>query len=176
MAFCNDSPLIDMLSHPFCFFGFWIAQDPKIKSFANNAARKAYNDTLKTNIALGREMDEKRLETVTKKAAIFERIQAMPDGFDTVVGERGLKLSAGERQRIAIARALYADPRILLLDEASSALDEETEAEIMDNIRLIADEVTILAITHHKGIIRAEDHVIQLGDNGQESIIGKLAS
>ncbi|HKQ86658.1 MAG TPA: ATP-binding cassette domain-containing protein, partial [Candidatus Acidoferrales bacterium] len=100
--------------------------------------------------------------TIACRAAILERIEAMPLGFDTVVGERGLKLSGGERQRIAIARALYADPKILFLDEASSALDDATEREIMDQIRRIAGDVTVLAITHRKGTIRAGDHVVAL--------------
>lgn len=84
-----------------------------------------------------------------------------------MVGERGLKLSGGERQRIAIARALYADPAIVLLDEASSALDAETEKEIMDQLRRICDEVTIIAITHRLSIIRPEDAVIRIGPQVQ---------
>lgn len=120
------------------------------------------NDTLTTNIVLGRPLDGDRLRSAAARAAILERIEAMPLGFDTVVGERGLKLSGGERQRIAIARALYADPKILFLDEASSALDDATEREIMDQIRRIAGDVTVLAITHRKGTIRAGDHVVAL--------------
>jgi ABC-type bacteriocin/lantibiotic exporter with double-glycine peptidase domain len=79
------------------------------------------------------------------------------------VGERGLKLSGGERQRIAIARALYADPAIVLLDEASSALDAETEKAIMDQLRLIRDEVTIIAITHRLSVIAPDDRVVKIG-------------
>ncbi|RCS21508.1 ABC transporter ATP-binding protein [Phyllobacterium salinisoli] len=125
------------------------------------------NDTLKVNIALGRPLDEERLRAAVAKAAILERIEAMPQGFDTVVGERGLKLSGGERQRIAIARALYAAPKFLFLDEASSALDEATEREIMNHIRRIAGEVTVLAITHRKGTIQGDDRVIVLADGRQ---------
>ena len=79
-----------------------------------------------------------------------------------MVGERGLKLSGGERQRIAIARALYGKPEFLFLDEASSALDDATEAGIMDQIRQVAGEVTVVAITHRKGVIRDVDHVVHL--------------
>lgn len=128
------------------------------------------NDTLKTNIVLGRTLDEKRLRSAAAKAAILERIEDMPQGFNTVIGERGMKLSGGERQRIAIARALYADPQILFLDEASSALDLATEHEIMDRIRHIAGEVTVLAITHRKAAIRAEDNVIELIAGQQQSV------
>lgn len=126
------------------------------------------NDTLRTNIVLGRRpLDEERLRSAAAKAAILDRIEAMPKGFDTIVGERGLKLSGGERQRVAIARALYADPEFLLLDEASSALDEPTERGIMDHIRRIAGEVTVLAITHRKSTIREGDVVVTLSGGRQ---------
>ncbi|UXN76205.1 ABC transporter ATP-binding protein/permease (plasmid) [Devosia sp. A8/3-2] len=85
------------------------------------------NDTLATNIVLGRPFDRARLRRAADRAAILTFIDGLEAGFEAVVGERGLKLSGGERQRIAIARALYADPAIVLLDEASSALDAETE-------------------------------------------------
>ena len=110
------------------------------------------NDTLRTNIVLGRPLDETRLRKAVEKAALLDFIEDLPDGFETTVGERGLKLSGGERQRIAIARALYTEPQILFLDEASSALDEATERDIMSHIRAIADDVTILAITHRKSV------------------------
>ena len=84
----------------------------------------------------------------------------LPEGFETVVGERGLKLSGGERQRVAIARALYGGPQMLFLDEASSALDEATEAEIMGELRRLKDRVTILAITHRRSVIAPTDQVI----------------
>lgn len=121
------------------------------------------NDNLATNIVLGRPFDTERLRRAAKRAAILTFIEGLDEGFETVVGERGLKLSGGERQRIAIARALYADPEILLLDEASSALDAETEKDIMDQLRLIRDEVTIIAITHRLSVIAADDNVVRIG-------------
>ncbi|MBD8553211.1 ABC transporter ATP-binding protein [Rhizobium sp. CFBP 8762] len=120
------------------------------------------NNTLVANIVLGREFDTQRLNEAARKAEIFDFITALPDGFETNVGERGLKLSGGERQRIAIARALYADPAVLLLDEASSALDEATERDIMERIRGFSDRVTVLAITHRKSVIRGDDRVVAL--------------
>jgi ATP-binding cassette, subfamily B, bacterial len=123
------------------------------------------NDTLMTNIVLGREFDERRLRSAVEKAAISHFIDALPDGLETQVGERGLKLSGGERQRVAIARALYAEPRILFLDEASSALDEATERGIMNNVRSIATEVTVVAITHRTSIIWPEDKIVLLNDD-----------
>ncbi len=124
------------------------------------------NDSLAVNIVLGRPHDEVRLRSAAERASILTRIEAMPKGFATIVGERGLKLSGGERQRIAIARALYGEPSILLLDEASSALDEDTEAEIMDGLRALAGSLTILAVTHRRSIIRPGDQVIRLGEGG----------
>lgn len=120
------------------------------------------NDTLATNIVLGRPYDEARLRRATERASIPHFIEGLKDGFDTKVGERGLKLSGGERQRVAIARALYAEPQFLFLDEASSSLDMRTEAEIMDELRQHKDEMTIIAITHRKAVIRDEDNVIEL--------------
>jgi ABC-type multidrug transport system fused ATPase/permease subunit len=121
------------------------------------------NDTLAVNIVLGRGYDEDRLRRAAERAAILGFIEGLEEGFATVVGERGLKLSGGERQRIAIARALYADPAILLLDEASSALDTETEKDIMDQLRFIREDVTIIAITHRLSVIAEDDSVVSIG-------------
>jgi len=120
------------------------------------------NDTLAANIVLGRERDEARLRRAAERSAILPFIDGLPEGFGTTVGERGLKLSGGERQRIAIARALYADPEFLFFDEASSALDEATEAEIVGELRRLCERVTILAITHRKSVIAPGDQVIAL--------------
>ncbi|HIE5354572.1 TPA: ABC transporter ATP-binding protein [Stenotrophomonas maltophilia] len=121
------------------------------------------NESLADNILLGRPRDDQRLRHAARKAAILTLIEALPERFETTVGERGLKLSGGERQRIAIARALYGEPAILLLDEASSALDEATEREIMGHIRALASEVTVLAITHRRSVVADADRVVELG-------------
>ncbi len=92
------------------------------------------NESLEDNILLGRPRDAQRLRDAAAKATILPFIDGLPDGFRTTVGERGLKLSGGERQRIAIARALYGNPTVLFLDEASSALDEATERDIMEHV------------------------------------------
>ncbi|MFN3443869.1 MAG: ABC transporter ATP-binding protein, partial [Rhizobium rosettiformans] len=120
------------------------------------------NDTLSANIVLGRPFNLDRLRKVAAQASILARIEVMPDGFDTVVGERGLKLSGGERQRIAIARALYGRPDILVLDEASSALDDDTERQIMDGLRDLAQDLTIIAVTHRMSSIQSGDQVVRL--------------
>lgn len=122
------------------------------------------NESLEDNILLGRPRDAQRLRDAATKASILPLIDALPDGFRTTVGERGLKLSGGERQRIAIARALYGNPALLFLDEASSALDEATERDIMEHVRLLVGDVTVLAITHRRTVIEATDNVVVLGD------------
>lgn len=124
------------------------------------------NESLADNILLGRPRDEVRLRLAAEKAAILPFIEALPEDFETTVGERGLKLSGGERQRIAIARALYGDPAILFLDEASSALDEATERDILEHIRTLSREVTVLAITHRLSVIAETDQVVSLGEGG----------
>lgn len=126
-----------------------------------------FNDSIAANIVLGREYNFDLLRDAASKAAILHSIVNLPAGFETVVGERGLKLSGGQRQRIAIARALYGMPEMLFLDEASSALDEKTEEEIMDSLRLLARDVTILAITHRTNVIRSIDKVVHLSANSQ---------
>ncbi len=124
------------------------------------------NDSLRANIVLGRPLDEQKLRRAVERASIAKFIDGLPEQFDTRIGERGLKLSGGERQRVAIARALYADPQILFLDEASSALDERTEAAIMGEVRALADEMTILAITHRRTVIAPGDAVVELTPAG----------
>jgi len=122
------------------------------------------NESLADNILLGRIRSDTRLCRAAEKAEILSFIQALPEGFETTIGERGLKLSGGERQRIAIARAFYGDPAILFLDEASSSLDEATEREIMNHIRVLSRDVTVLAITHRRGIITNADKVVDLAN------------
>ncbi|WP_246161423.1 ABC transporter ATP-binding protein [Segnochrobactrum spirostomi] len=120
------------------------------------------NASVKDNILLGRLYDESRLRGALQGASFASLMSALPDGLETMVGERGLRLSGGERQRIAVARALYGNPKILLLDEASSALDEVTERDIMEHIRVLAQDVTVLAITHRQSMITDADNVIRL--------------
>ena len=109
------------------------------------------DDTLKRNIAFGvdeSELDDKALFRAIKDAQLEDFIKELPNGINTEVGERGVKLSGGQRQRIGIARALYNNPQILILDEGTSALDNETESYIMEAISLLKKEKTIILIAH----------------------------
>ena len=109
------------------------------------------DDTVRRNVAFGigdEEIDDARVWRSLRSAQLEARVQRLPDGLDSLVGERGALLSGGERQRLSIARALYDDPDILLLDEATSALDSATESEIVDTLQSLAGSKTVVLITH----------------------------
>ena len=94
----------------------------------------------------------------------------MPEGYNTKVGERGIRLSGGQRQRIGIARALYHDPELLILDEATSALDNQTEKAVMEAVNNLSKNITIILIAHRLNTVKNCDIIFQL-ENGQ--VIGK---
>ncbi len=123
-----------------------------------------FNDTIYYNIAYGRPATSTpaEIEEAARLAAIHDFIMATPDGYQTMVGERGLKLSGGEKQRVAIARTILKQPRILLLDEATSALDTHTEREIQSAIRLVTADRTTLVIAHRLSTIVDADEIIVL--------------
>ena len=126
-----------------------------------------FNDTIGYNIAYGRDgatVDD--IARAARDAAIEPFIARLPQGFDTEVGERGLKLSGGEKQRVAIARTLVKDPPILLLDEATSALDTRTEQDILDTLRRVSAHRTTLSIAHRLSTIADSDEILVL-DQGK---------
>lgn len=122
------------------------------------------------NIAFGvpeRKRDVKRINKVVKDAQIDRFVKALPNGIDTEIGEKGALVSGGERQRIALARALYQQPDVLMLDEATSALDLSTEKSIMDSvIKLKKKDLTIIAVTHRLDTLKAADRIIVI-ENGR---------
>jgi ATP-binding cassette subfamily B protein len=126
-----------------------------------------FNENLAYNIAYGAEnADQAMIEQSARDAALMTLIDRLPDRFETMVGERGLKLSGGEKQRVAIARTLVKNPPILLLDEATSALDSRTEQEILGTLKRIAKGRTTIAIAHRLSTIADADRIIVL-DHGQ---------
>ncbi|NCP12548.1 MAG: ABC transporter ATP-binding protein/permease [Sphingomonadales bacterium] len=126
-----------------------------------------FNESLAYNIGYGAEgADHDRIVQAARDAALTPLIARLPDGFDTMVGERGLKLSGGEKQRVAIARTLVKNPPILLLDEATSALDTRTEQEILGTLKRIAQGRTTIAIAHRLSTIADADNILVL-DQGR---------
>ncbi|MEO0937075.1 MAG: ABC transporter ATP-binding protein/permease [Pseudomonadota bacterium] len=122
-----------------------------------------FNDTIRYNIAYGRgDALDSDIIAAAKAAQIHDFIMGLPQGYDTAVGERGLKLSGGEKQRVGIARTLLKDPPILLLDEATSALDTDTEQEIKDALRAAGQGRTVLTIAHRLSTIAEADQIIVL--------------
>lgn len=122
-----------------------------------------FNDTVGYNIAYGREGATKQeIEQAAKAAQIHDFIMSLPEGYDTQVGERGLKLSGGEKQRVGIARTLLKNPPILLLDEATSALDSETEQGILDSLRSMGQGRSVITIAHRLSTVVDADKIVVL--------------
>ncbi|MBX7532424.1 ABC transporter ATP-binding protein/permease [Qipengyuania sp. 1XM1-15A] len=126
-----------------------------------------FNDTIGYNIAYGREdASDEIVAKAASDASIMPFIERLPQGFATEVGERGLKLSGGEKQRVAIARTLVKDPPILVLDEATSALDSRTEQDILNTLKQVSEDRTTLAIAHRLSTIADADRILVL-DHGR---------
>ena len=124
-----------------------------------------FNDTIGYNIAYGRDgAGQAEVDAAARGAALSELIKRLPQGYDTEVGERGLKLSGGEKQRVAIARTLVKNPPILLLDEATSALDTRTEQDILATLHNISTGRTSLSIAHRLSTIADADRIFVLAD------------
>ncbi len=122
-----------------------------------------FADTIRENIALGRPLADDALRRVATIARADRFVEALPDGYDTTVGERGVTLSGGQRQRIALARALARRPRVLLLDDATSAVDPRVEADILAALRTEAD-ATLVIVAHRLSTIRLADRVVFVVD------------
>ncbi|HMJ60498.1 MAG TPA: ATP-binding cassette domain-containing protein, partial [Bryobacteraceae bacterium] len=131
-----------------------------------------FNDTVFDNIAYGRP-DAKRDEVIAAAAAAFadEFIRALPEGYDTRIGERGFKLSGGQRQRLAIARALLKNAPILILDEATSHLDTESERLVQQALAVLMKRRTVLVIAHRLSTIRQADRIVVI-EGGRIAEVG----
>lgn len=126
-----------------------------------------FNDTIHYNIAYGRpDATEAEIREAARAANIHDFVMSLPDGYETTVGERGLKLSGGEKQRVGIARTLLKNPPILLLDEATSALDTDTEREIQRELRAMGRGRTVITIAHRLSTIQDADRIVVL-ENGE---------
>ena len=124
-----------------------------------------FNDTIRYNIAYGRDgASQSEIEAAARAAQIHDFIASLPEGYETTVGERGLKLSGGEKQRVGIARTLLKNPPVLLLDEATSALDTETEQEIKDALNAAGEGRTVLTIAHRLSTVAEADRIVVLED------------
>lgn len=124
-------------------------------------------ETIRNNVAFFEEeeqIDDDRVAECLRCAQIWEDIQKMPEGMHTVIGERGVTISGGQRQRIALARALYKDFELLVMDEATAALDMETEKAVIDSIRQIKADKTLIMVTHHMSLARECDVVYRIAD------------
>ena len=134
-----------------------------------------FSDTIRANIAYGRpDATDEQVIAVARAAQAHEFITRLPQGYDTVVGEQGLTLSGGQRQRVALARALITDPRVLLLDDATSAIDPRLEAEIHAALREVMRGRTTLIIAHRRSTLNLADRIVVL-DSGRVADTGTHA-
>ena len=143
------------------------------------------DDTLRRNVAFGLaddQINEHSVWSAVRAAQLEEFINSLPQGLDTMVGERGVRLSGGQLQRIGIARALYHDPSVLVLDEATSSLDTQTERGVLDAVRKLHGEKTIIIVAHRMSTVEDCDQLFRLEDGrvvsqgNVESMLGRMTS
>jgi ATP-binding cassette subfamily C protein len=125
-----------------------------------------FNDSVRANLTLGREADDATLWQALEIAQLKDFIVALPHGLDTVVGRQGVRMSGGQRQRLAIARMIVANPRIVILDEATSALDSETERRLHQALEAFLAGRTTLIIAHRLSAVRQADRILVF-ENGR---------
>ena len=174
----GKSTLVDLIPRFYdTIDGSILIDDTNIKDINLNSLRSLmgivtqetflFNDTVRANIAYGLESIE---DNIIKDAAIaanaHDFIEKLPDGYDTVIGERGISLSGGQRQRIAIARAIVKNPPILILDEATSSLDTESEKNVQEAIEKLMCDRTVIVIAHRLSTVHNADKILVL-DNGK---------
>ena len=123
-----------------------------------------FNDTLRMNLTLGRDIADKRLIEVLEKVTLKNLLNELDEGLDTVLGKHGVKFSGGQRQRVAIARALLQNPRVIIFDESTSALDTQTELEVIDAIDELLEGKTAIIIAHRESTLKSADKIYTLQD------------
>ncbi len=136
------------------------------------------DDTIAANIALGvpyGEIDRVALKQAATLASIDKDALAMPDGYDSVIGERGVQISGGQRARIGLARALYHRPELLILDEATAALDENTERSVLQSLAAVRPKMTIVAISHRPATLASFDQILELAPKERAQLRRKPA-
>ena len=117
------------------------------------------------NVTLGDpELTESDVKKALRSAGAWEFVEKLPEGMHTELGERGARISGGQRQRIALARALAHSPRVLILDEATAALDKQSEAAVCETVRRLRGEMTLLVISHQPAILETADRIYRLED------------
>jgi len=127
------------------------------------------DDTIRKNIAFGLledNIDDNLIKQAVEKASLSKFLDSLPNGLEMLVGEKGIRLSGGQQQRIGIARALYRDPEILVLDEATSSLDQSTEKKIMESIQFLKRKKTLIIITHRLATVKDCDKIFLI-DKGK---------
>ena len=117
-------------------------------------------------------IDLQRVKEAAQQAQIDQTIERWGNGYDTLVGERGVRLSGGQRQRIGIARALYKRANVIIFDEATSALDNETEAAVMQAVETLGRDITILIIAHRLTTLKNCDQIVELAKGGIKAVGG----
>ena len=121
------------------------------------------NDTVGANIALGEKIfDREKIISSLKKANAWNFVKKLPEGIDEIIYDRGMRFSGGQRQKLALARAIYSNPKILILDEPSSGLDEKSEIEFISSIKKLIGSMVIIIISHKKEVVKICDSVFSL--------------
>ena len=127
------------------------------------------DDSIRKNIAFGlleEDINDELVNLAIKKANLNNFLNSLPEGLNTIVGEKGIRLSGGQQQRIGIARALYRNPEILILDESTSSLDQDTEKKIMESVQSLKKEKTLIVITHRLVTVKNCDKIFYI-EKGQ---------
>jgi len=134
------------------------------------------HESVRTNVTLGEDIGERDVESALRLAGAWDFVARLPEGVDTLVGERGSRLSGGQRQRISIARALVHEPKLLIMDEATSGLDSETESAIWESMRRLHRGLTILAISHQPQLASIADRVYRVEAGKIEPVTAERSS